>query len=280
MKENLEAVVSAPREVRYDRGRHWRARIGFVVLAMEQTVEDDVFTLTPPGVGVHFSRIRMSNSATVDTLRAMEPGIEEAASLLLPDDRVDVVCYTCNSGVMVIGEERVNVALARGRPGAKPTTVMTGVVRSLQAVGARKIAVATPYLDEVNVHVSAFLRGHGFEVLDCQGLNIETNTEVDRVEPRFIREFARSLDRPDADAVFVCCGALRALDIVQALEDDIGKPAIVSNQAMMWDCLRMAGIDDRIEGFGHLFELGDELSTWTHESHLAASDRAFAVVPD
>ena len=256
MTMTLEAVISEPREVRYDRGRHWRARLGFVVLAMEQTVEDDVFALTPPGVGVHFSRMPMSNKANVETLLAMEPGIERAASLLLPDDRVDVVCYTCNCGAMVIGEERVNAALLRGRPDARPTTVMTGVARSLKAVGARKIVVATPYLDEVNAHVLAFLRGHGFGILDLQGLNIENNTDIDLVDPRYLKEFAQSLDRPDADAVFVCCGALRTLDIVQELEDDVGKPVIVSNQAMMWDCLRSAGIDDRVEGYGRLFELG------------------------
>ena len=131
---------------------------------------------------------------------------------------------------------------------------MTGVVRSLRAVGAQRIVVATPYLDEVNAHVLGFLKGHGFEVLDLQGLNLRTNQEIDCVEPAFIQEFAASLDRPDADAVFVCCGALRTLDIVGALEMQIGKPAIVSNQAMMWDCLRMAA-SDRIPGYGRLLEI-------------------------
>lgn len=255
MSDALEPVRSAPREVRYDRGRHNRAKLGFVVLAMEQTVEDDVFRLAPDGVGVHFSRLEMSNSATVDTLRTMAPGIEAPAKLILPYDRLDVVCYTCNCGTMVIGEDAVMEALRRAHPEAKPTTVMTGVARALKAVGARRIVVATPYLDEVNAHVLAFLKGHGFEVLDLQGLNIETNTDIDLVEPDYIREFAASLDRPDADAVFVCCGALRALDIVDDLENQVAKPVVVSNQAMMWDCLRSAGIDDRIPGFGRLFQL-------------------------
>ncbi|HUF43788.1 MAG TPA: ectoine utilization protein EutA, partial [Aestuariivirgaceae bacterium] len=56
-------------------------------------------------------------------------------------------------------------------------------------------------------------------------------------------------------AIFVCCGALRTLDIVDELENRIGKPAIVSNQAMMWDCLRNAGIEDRIDGYGRLLQL-------------------------
>jgi maleate isomerase len=255
MTPELEPVHSAPRQVRYDKGRHWRAKIGFVVLAMEQTVEDDVFRLTPEGVGVHFSRIEMSNSATVETLKGMAPGIESSARLILPYDRLDVVCYTCNCGTMVIGEEAVMAAMRRAHPEARPTTVMTGVVRALKAVEARRIVVATPYLDEVNAHVLAFLKGHGFEVLDLQGLNIETNTDIDLVEPDYLRDFAAGLDRPDADAIFVCCGALRTLDIVDELESRVGKPAIVSNQAMMWDCLRSAGIEDRIDGYGRLLQL-------------------------
>jgi len=252
MSQPLETVRSRNFETRFDAGRHHRARLGFVVLAMEQTVEDDVFKLTPEGVGVHFSRLPMSNVASVETLLSMEPGIEAAARLLLPYAKLDVACYTCNCGTMVIGEERVTAALKRASPETFPTTVMTGVVRGLKAVGARRIVVATPYLDEVNAHVLAFMRGHGFEVLDLQGLNLSRNEEIDRVEPAFIRDFAASLDRPDADAVFVCCGALRALDIVADLEARIGKPAIVSNQAMMWDCLRAAGLDDQIEGYGRL----------------------------
>lgn len=254
MPQPLEPVRSRRFDVRFDLGRHHRAKLGFVVLAMEQTVEDDVFRMTPEGVGVHFSRLSMSNIASVETLLGMEPGIEAAAGLLLPYDRLDVACYTCNCGTMVIGEERAAEALRRGRPEAFATTVMTGVVRGLKALGAVRIVVATPYLDEVNAHVLAYLRGHGFEVLDLQGLNLTRNEEIDSVEPGFIREFAASLDRPDADAVFVCCGALRALDIVQDLEAQIGKPAVVSNQAMMWDCLRAAGIEDKIAGFGRLLE--------------------------
>lgn len=248
------AVKSAPVEARFDKGRHWRAKLGFVVLAMEQTVEDDAITLTPPGVGIHFSRIAMSNDATVETLGAMAPGITASASLLLPEAHLDVVCYTCNSGTMVIGEAGVMAALAEAKPEAKATTVMTSVVRGLRAVGANRIVVATPYLDEVNDYVLAFLDERGFEVLDIQGLNIRENTDIDLVEPEFMREFARSLDRPEADAVFICCGALRTLDIVGALENDVGKPVVVSNQAMMWDCLRLAGIEDGAPGYGRLFE--------------------------
>ena len=76
-----------------------------------------------------------------------------------------------------------------------------------------------------------------------------------RVTPEYLLEFAKAIDRPDADAIFISCGALRTLDVIQAVEDAVGKPAICSNQAMLWHCLRLAGIDDRISGFGRLMLL-------------------------
>ena len=60
-------------------------------------------------------------------------------------------------------------------------------------------------------------------------------------------------DRPEAEAIFISCGALRTLDIIDELEEEVGKPVVTSNQAMLWDTLRLAGIEDRLEGYGRLF---------------------------
>ena len=61
-----------------------------------------------------------------------------------------------------------------------------------------------------------------------------------------------SQDREEADAIFVFFGALRTLEVIGEIEARAGKPAICSNQAMIWDCLRLAGIDDRFDGYGRL----------------------------
>jgi maleate isomerase len=246
-------ILSAKRTVRFDEGRHHRAKIGYVLLATEQTIEEDVMRLKPPGVGVHFTRAHIPDSITAETLADQAPSLGEAAALILPDGSLDVICYACTSGSIVIGEERVFAELARGAPGAKATSLITGVIRALRALGARKLVVATPYLDEINALEADYLEAAGFELLDIQGLNIERDSDMVRVTPDFIAEFAASLDRPDADAVFVSCGALRTLDVVEALEQQLAKPVVCSNQAMIWDTLRLAGIGDRIPGYGRLF---------------------------
>jgi maleate isomerase len=248
----MKMVESRPREIRFDRGRHFRAKIGYVLLAMEQTIEEDVFRLAPPGVGVHFTRAPMANHVSAETLEAMAAGLTGAAALLLPDGDLDVACCACTSGSLVIGEDRVAGELRRGAPSAKPTSLITGVIRALRAVRAERIVIATPYLDDINTLEADYLRERGFDVLDIQGLRIEKDSDMVRVTPEFIREFAKSLDRPDADAIFISCGALRSLDIVDALETEVGKPVIASNQAMIWDTLRLAGIEDRIDGYGRL----------------------------
>ena len=76
-----------------------------------------------------------------------------------------------------------------------------------------------------------------------------------RVPPDFLTEYAvaASAKHPDADALFFSCGAMRSVEIVDELERRLGKPVVVSNQAMIWDCLRLLGVSDRIDGFGRLF---------------------------
>lgn len=245
-------VISTPYDVSFDRGRHHRAKIGYVLLATEQTIQDDVMKLRPDGVGIHFARAAISDSITNETLAAQADLLANCASTLLPDGSLDVVCYGCTSGSLVIGEERVLAELKRGAPNAKATSLITSVMRALRAIGAKHIVVGTPYLDEVNTREKLYLERAGFDVLDIQGFNLEKDSDMVRVTPSFIREFALSLDHAEADAIFISCGALRTLDVVGEIEARAGKPVIASNQAMIWDTLRLAGVDDRIEGYGRL----------------------------
>ncbi len=248
-------VRSVPREVIYDEGTHWRALLGFIIISMDLVMEDNIYRLSPEGVGPSVTRLNSPNDCNISTLAAQIDGMAEAASILQPQAHPDVICYACTSGSIVIGEERVMAEIKRGAPWAQPATLVTGVINALHRLDAHKIVVATPYLDEINTMEAEFLQAKGFEVLDIQGLNIEDCEAMGRIKPSFIRDFALSIDRDDADAIFVSCGGIRTLDVLQEIEDAAGKPVICSNQAMMWDCLRRAGIDDVLDGFGQLFQL-------------------------
>jgi len=144
---NNSVIAPVPDSIRFDEGSHPRAKIGYVLLATEQTVQDDVIRLRPPGVGIHFTRAAIADSITNESLSAQADLLADCASSLLPDGSLDVVCYACTSGSLVIGEERVFAELNRGAPNAQATSLITGVIRALKKLRARRIVIATPYLD-------------------------------------------------------------------------------------------------------------------------------------
>lgn len=251
-----EFVRSKSWSVRFDEGRAPRARLGFVLIATDRLIEDDVVRMLPDGVAAHFTRAKLDREITVANLEAMLGHLATAAGLILPNEDRDnpaVMCYACTSGSVVIGEDRVVAELRRGAPNSRATTLVTGVIEGLRTVGARRIVVGTPYLDEVNAIEKSYFEASGFDIINIQGLNLTYDTDMVRVAPDYILEFATAIDHPDADAIFLSCGALRSIDVIEKIEAVTRKPVITSNQGMTWHCLRLAGITDRMTGFGTLF---------------------------
>ena len=251
--DDYRATVDAVFDkVRFDEGRNGRARVGFVLIPNEQTIEEDMIRHMPPGVGAYFSRLTMPREITTDSLSQAGASMADAAARILPDDGLDVICYACTSGTVSLGEDRTHAELTRGAPGAKPASLAGAVRKALGALGVHKIVLGSPYVDELNQNMVRYFEGAGFEVLEAHGMGLLHDTEMIRVAPDYIVDYACAIDRPDAEAVLISCGALRAIDVVDRIEQTLGKPVICSNQAMLWDCLRLAGIEDRLPGLGRL----------------------------
>ena len=204
-------------------------------------------------MAVHVTRLKTEDYTTNETLSRHIEHMAEAAARIQPDLRPEVVSYSCTSGSIVIGEERVFEEIRKGAPWAQPMCLVTGVVDALRELGARRIVVGTPYLDEVNTAEAEFLLEKGFEVLDIQGLNLSTGTQMGQVTPGYWKRFAQEIDQPEAEAIFLSCGGIRALEVAEEIEAETGKPVITSNQAQFWSCLRRAGIMDELQGFGQIF---------------------------
>ena len=245
-------IISKQWTPEFDNGRAWRTRLGFLLISNDTLIEEDAMRMAPEGVGVHFTRSPMPTGCTVENLASMESELAVSAVELLPEFELSVVCYACTSGTAVIGEEAIIRELKRARADRQATTLLTGVIEGLRALGARKIVMGTPYTDDVNTIETQYMQKSGFELLDVQGLNLTYDSDITRVTPAFIREFAKAIDHPDAEAIFLSCGAFRSVDVIDEIEQATGKPVVTSNQGMMWHCIRLAGIDDRIEGYGLL----------------------------
>jgi maleate isomerase len=240
-----------------DRGIGVRANIGLVVLASDQTIEHEYRRLVNlPGVAVYQSRIANTNVISQVNLRAMEARITESVDLLLPGLPMDVVGYGCTSASIVIGEEKVLGLMKAARPESRCTTPVTAARAALAALEMKNIALLTPYTDDINDNIRAYLERCGIGVPVMGSFNVEDDREACRIEPAAIRDAAIELGRHDSvDGVFVSCTSLRVADVIQDIEDSLEKPATASNHAMAWHSLRLAGIDDTRPGYGRLYRL-------------------------
>ena len=239
----------------YDAGIGPLGRIGFVALANGYTAEHEVNRMLPEGFVLYITRVWSDNSVTLGNLRKIEGDLTRAAGMILPQDDLDVMVYSCTSGTVAIGEEAVERCIHEARPGVPVTNPITAALAAFEALGVKRIALLTPYVFEVTSAMRDYFSGRGVEVSKMANFNIELNSDIQRVSTASIRDAAISLDLDGADALFISCTALRTAEVIEGIEQAIGKPVVTSNQALAWHALQLAG-HDRVEpGLGRLFRL-------------------------
>ena len=248
-----ETIISKPRKPSFDKGRHSRAKLGFILMSTDLAAESDFFDIAPNDVAIHITRLKTDDHTTNETLSKHIEFMADAASRIQPDTKPDVISYSCTSGSIVIGEEKIKEEIKKGAPYAIPMTLVTGVVDALAELKVKNLVVGTPYLDEINTKEAEFLINKGFSVLNIQGLNLTKGIEFGTVTPEYWIKFALEINEAAADAIFLSCGGIRSTEVIDRIEQKVGKPVITSNQAQMWSCLRRAGVEDKILGFGELF---------------------------
>jgi arylmalonate decarboxylase len=149
--------------------------------------------------------------------------------------------------------ERLTETL-RKATGLPATTMSTGVIEGLKAIGAKRVVAATAYDDEVNRRLQMFLKESGFEVLGVKGLGIEKVEDVDRVTQDGLLKFCVGVreTQPQANAILVSCGGLRTLEILAPLEQQGHIPAVSSTPHALRAGVRLLGLSGRAPGFGTL----------------------------
>lgn len=240
---------------RLDAGLAGRARLGLIVLASDHTIEHEYHQVLAQldGVAVYGSRVLNAPQITPETLAAMETRIPAACEAILPGMPLDVVAYGCTSASMVIGEDKVFARIHEARPGVPCTTPVTAARAAFRTLGVERFALLTPYVEEINLWMRGFFETQGFAVPLMGSFNEGDDNDAARIAPESIRDAALALGRDSSvDGVFVSCTSLRLVGIVDALEQALGKPVSSSNHAMIWHSLRLAGVDEPLEGFGQL----------------------------
>lgn len=227
----------------------WR-RLGVVVPSSNTAVEREFPRYVPEGVSVHASRMPLE-SVTAEALDAMSDRAVECAELLSHAD-VDAVAYACTTGSLLHGpgfDEELEEELSATIGGPAVATALS-VDRALEELGAERVAVRTPYNEELNAREREYLEAAGYEVVSISGLGLEDNTAIGALTAEDATEQVASVD-PAVDAVFVSCTNYPTLSAVESIEKELGMPVITSNGATLWDLCRVAGVE--CEGPGALF---------------------------
>ena len=217
-------------------------RIGLIILATDHTSEVDFQRMVASErIGVYATRIPYANPVTPENLRAMQPSLTAAAALILPDEPLDAVMYSCTSASVVIGDAEIEAAIKSAKPATAVVTPTAASVAGLKALGARRISVLTPYTIETSRPMAAYFVAEGFEIAKFTCLGLTDDREMARISPQEIVAFAKEATAPDSDALFISCTAVRAAGVAAEIEAAIGKPVVTSNLATAWACLRICG---------------------------------------
>ncbi|CAN7305033.1 ectoine utilization protein EutA [Rhizobium sp. LjRoot30] len=231
-------------------------RIGLIILATDHTTEVDFQRMVAnERIGVYATRIPYANPVTPENLRAMQPSLTAGAALILPDEPLDVVMYSCTSASVVIGDAQVAAAVKAAKPAAAVVTPTAAAVSGLKAFGATRISVLTPYTIETSRPMADYFLSLGFEIARFTCLGLTDDREMARISPEDIVAFAQEATAPDSDALFVSCTAVRAAGVAARIEAAIGKPVVTSNLATAWACLRFCGDEAARPELGRLMTL-------------------------
>lgn len=238
-----------------------RGRIGLITLATDTGVLPEIQRVMPAGVQVYPAPITLPRGEVTPEALAEMLGtdeLEEAAQKLVWTG-VQAILFACTTGSLVHGtgwDQELIIRLNRVA-GIPATTTATAVLAGLGAVGATSLAIATPYLLELNEIERRFFEASGFHVVAIAGLSCATDQEIGRLGPDDAVNAVAGVDSPEADAIFISCTNFHVLEVVEQLEATHGKPVVTSNQAGAWAALRMLGITDQIKGYGRLLTIGD-----------------------
>lgn len=220
----------------------WQSGVG-IVAPYDFALDRELWRWAPDDVSLHVTRLPYVHvPVTVDQASALNraENVEPAIHALLAPEPL-AIGYACASGSFVhgaAGETRLHQSmLDAGAPSA--VTTSGALVQALDVLDARRIAVVTPYVDTVTDRLLTYLDEHGIGVTSSVGLGLLSH--IWRVTYAEVFEAVRSVDHPDAQAVFISCTNVLTYDILAPLERELGKPVIAANQATMWAVMRAAG---------------------------------------
>lgn len=234
-------------------------RIGVLVPFTNTNLEPDLQMMCPPDVSFHFTRMGGYSEDEIpdaDEMAQMGDSGIETALQLIAGSKPDAILYGCTSATLAHGREFDNELAAKIRTatGAASITAAGAIIFALNALKATKVALATPYVGEINNQTMHFLSSESIETVACAEMEGELlSHEQGAIIPEQVYDLALKSDHKDAEAIVLACTDLRAVEVIEQIEEALDKPVVTSNQAMMFAVSSALGLKNPSKTLGRMF---------------------------
>ncbi len=230
------------------------SKVGLIALSTDFMIEKDFKKIIENmNIDLFVNRIRSYYPLTKENLIKMAENITEVSKDILPDEKLDCVVYGCTSGTIASGYDSIKNKINLAKPEAKVVTPSSAAVNALRKMNVKKVSIFTPYSEKLNNDVVDYFKKENFTVTSNSYFDILYDNDIAKVDPDYLFEVITKMDLGEAEAVFLSCTNLPALNIVDKLEKKLNKIVLSSNQVLIWDTLQNIKKTEPVNGFGKLF---------------------------
>ena len=230
------------------------SKVGLIALSTDFMIEKDFKKIIENmNIDLFVNRIRSYYPLTKENLIKMGENITEVSKDILPDEKLDCVVYGCTSGTIASGYNSIKNKINLAKPEAKVVTPSSAAVNALRKMNVKKVSIFTPYSEKLNNDVVDYFKKENFIVTSNSYFDILYDNDIAKVDPDYLFEVITKMDLGEAEAVFLSCTNLPALNIVDKLEKKLNKIVLSSNQVLIWDTLQNIKKTEPVNGFGKLF---------------------------
>jgi len=220
--------------------------IGVMTPAMNTVVQPELELLRPDGVTNQMQRFRLGGDLVSDDL------LDEVEKLMDCNPRALAIGLTTDAGPGGVDKLVKRCEQLTAQVGIPVCNASIATQQALKSIGAKRIAVATPFNAEIDQHVKANIEAGGFEVVAIKGTEAPSLPAICETSLDEIRSLFNELAASNCDAIAQIGTALPVVSLLGELESQTGKTIIACNAAVYWQTLRAAEISDSITGFGRL----------------------------